>query len=297
MTVLSIEAVLSKMNMEQLWDIRKNNQVLKWISDGIPLAETRKWKVKYITIEVDRIVANGLENVQYTTLNYTKQTRWATPIILSLRDSCSEVIQKSIFPVSSTFCSHIESLDIYSTQSVSKEYLNTVQRLMERCPKVWNLCVHVPNVTEDQLLQFLESLELEKNEKDELKISLSSSVQLTPHFIREFTTLQGIKGKRMIIVKQPENEEIETPKRAAILQFFMNNSNYRNANGTTIRVMAFERMDHAIAHAIVFELEQIYEEGETFYQNGSLAFYLGRPGCCVQLEILELDHTQLFGWL
>ncbi|EGT42372.1 hypothetical protein CAEBREN_19208 [Caenorhabditis brenneri] len=172
MTLLSMEAILGKMDMEKLFELRRKSDYVKWVSDGIPINETRKWDiVEYIKIDEDKILADiDKTYVDFTPLNGTRQTRWAVPKILTIKNSSSEMIRKSIFPVSRTFCKNIESLDIYLAQNASEEYLNLLLQLIRRCPKIWTLCVHIPNLSEAQLFQFLDSYELELREKNRITL-------------------------------------------------------------------------------------------------------------------------------
>uniref|UniRef100_A0A1I7TEY4 Piwi domain-containing protein n=1 Tax=Caenorhabditis tropicalis TaxID=1561998 RepID=A0A1I7TEY4_9PELO len=130
-----------------------------------------------------------------------------------------------------------------------------------------------------------------QNPKKKIRISLNSSSEVTPKFIKEFCSSQGILEDRLIFVKKAERNERETPLRAAILQFFID---YQKDDGTSRRrAIIIEEMDKVIADSIFEDLQRLYgDEAIVFYQNGAKAFYLGRPASCCQFEVRTLVNNQ-----
>ncbi|KAF1762260.1 hypothetical protein GCK72_010522 [Caenorhabditis remanei] len=286
MSLLSIETVLCQMKIENLWRIRGQNQVLKMISDGAPVQGTKKWQVRTVWIEEDRIGSQYDENDQptFVTLKGTKQTRWVSPRVICCVNANLEAIQTSILPVSTSFCKNLLSINLESEKEESQNYFQSVLELAKRSFKLESLCLHIKNLTEAQLLEAFRSFNLDVNMKEYISISMNVNADLTPRFVEEFLSARGITKQRLLLIRRAEEGEEETLNRAAVLKFFENPNNVRD-----LRYLKVERMDREIAYSLIDDLQQRHANGHVFYQNGAIGFTVGTSMTSgTQIEFLSL---------
>lgn len=284
MTLLSMDSVFGQMSIEKIWEIRRKNRILKQITEEVPYKQTRKWKISRINVEGGCIAPQwNTEHQVKTLMKGTKQTKWVSPEVLCIVDSNADVLQKSILPVSSTFCRRIKSIVVTSSKQEPEEYLLAIFKLTAHSPNIFSLCLHIPNITEDQLFQAWNSFNSKEIVKTRVAFGVSASTELTPKFIREFCVASGMEGTRLLLVKNAEIGEVETPKREAILEFFKDH----NIQKYSKRGMFFDYFNQEIARSIVSDLEVLYAaHHKTYYVNGSLIFNLETSAYCAQVEFL-----------
>lgn len=286
MSLLSIESVLCQMKIENLWRVRAQNTVLKMISDGAPAQETKKWSVRTVWIEEDRIGSQYDENDRPTfiSLKGTKQTRWVSPKVFCFVNSNLEVMNRSILPVSDSFCKNLLSINVESEKEESQEYFQSVLELAKRSSKLESLCLHIKNLTEVQLLEALKCFNLDVNAKENISISVNVSAELTSRFIEKFLSAAGITKRRILLIRKAEEGEDEAINRAAILKFFENPHNVRD-----LRYLKVEKMDREMAYSLIDDLQRVHANGHVFYQNGAIGFTVGTSMISgTQIEFLSL---------